>query len=668
MTNGLKKEDSAALKGLAVLLLIFHHCYRLADRIERYQVDLCGLTTEQLVAIAECCKICVAIFAFVSGYGLMYGYSAKMKNKEKYAVSEWISGHLLSTMSGFWFTAAVSYLIYFGLGLKDPSKWGETFYERGFAVFADILGISRLLETESLNGAWWYMSAAFVFIILLPLLDGTIEKFGGIFCIAVIFLLPRILGIGFQGGSKPYSFLLIFVAGMLCCKYNFFQKLHEYRRKKLKFICLSALLCAGFFLYHKIDLKIFWEFRYALVPFLLILFCVEYLFRITPVSLFLQYLGKHSMNIWLVHTFVRDSLGKYVFALKKFWLIPVAVLVHMDIQFDFVCMYDKIAYEEEIRKLGGRIYYIPNVKKNYQGYIKELKKILKETKYDAVHVNMLSAANIVPLRVAHTMKVPKIIAHSHSSSCPGLIRKIMDNWNRPKIAKYATDRVACGEMAGRWLFGDKAFQSGQVTLINNAIQAEKFSFSEKDRDSLRKELGWENKTVIGHVGRFDIPKNHDRMLDIFQQIVSEKKDVMLCLVGPKEGLYKEIKEKTVQKGLEDKVYFAGKQENIRRYLSAMDVFLFPSVFEGVPFALIEAQANGLACVMSEAVSEEAVVFPERVRRLSLDRDNIQWAAAVMAMSSMNREAADLIKMRLSDAHFNIETEAKRLKDLYYHTR
>lgn len=362
------------------------------------------------------------------------------------------------------------------------------------------------------------------------------------------------------------------------------------------------------------------------------------------------------------------GMGNVAGGLEAFVMNYYRVLVHMDIQFEFVCMYDKIAYEEEIRKLGGRIYYIPNVKKNYQGYIKELKKILKETKYDAVHVNMLSAANIVPLRVAHTMKVPKIIAHSHSSSCPGLIRKIMDNWNRPKIAKYATDRIACGEMAGRWLFGDKAFQSGQVTLINNAIQAEKFSFSEKDRDSLRKELGWENKTVIGHVGRFDIPKNHDRMLDIFQQIVSEKKDVMLCLVGPKEGLYKEIKEKTVQKGLEDKVYFAGKQENIRRYLSAMDVFLFPSVFEGVPFALIEAQANGLACVMSEAVSEEAVVFPERVRRLSLDRDNIQWAAAVMAMSSMNREAADLIKMRLSDAHFNIETEAKRLKDLYYHTR
>ena len=189
------------------------------------------------------------------------------------------------------------------------------------------------------------------------------------------------------------------------------------------------------------------------------------------------------------------GMGNVAGGLEAFVMNYYRVLVHMDIQFDFVCMYDKIAYEEEIRKLGGRIYYIPNVKKNYQGYIKELKKILKETKYDAVHVNMLSAANIVPLRVAHTMKVPKIIAHSHSSSCPGLIRKIMDNWNRPKIAKYATDRIACGEMAGRWLFGDKAFQSGQVTLINNAIQAEKFSFSEKDRDSLRKELGWENKTL-----------------------------------------------------------------------------------------------------------------------------------------------------------------------------
>ena len=120
---------------------------------------------------------------------------------------------------------------------------------------------------------------------------------------------------------------MIFVAGMLCCKYNFFQKLHEYRRKKLKFICLSALLCAGLFLYHKIDLKIFWEFRYTLVPFLLILFCVEYLFRITPVFLVPSVSGQ-AFHEHLAGTYICERFsGKICICIKKFWLIPVAVLV-----------------------------------------------------------------------------------------------------------------------------------------------------------------------------------------------------------------------------------------------------------------------------------------------------------------------------------------------------
>ena len=135
MTNGLKKEDSAALKGLAVLLLIFHHCYRLADRIERYQVDLCGLTTEQLVAIAECCKICVAIFAFVSGYGLMYGYSAKMKNKEKYAVA-------VRKPDGEIEVEVETYQ-----GLAHGSKFKELPFIRGIFNFLD----SLILGTRALN-------------------------------------------------------------------------------------------------------------------------------------------------------------------------------------------------------------------------------------------------------------------------------------------------------------------------------------------------------------------------------------------------------------------------------------------------------------------------------------------------------------------------------------
>lgn len=219
-------------------------------------------------------------------------------------------------------------------------------------------------------------------------------------------------------------------------------------------------------------------------------------------------------------------------------------------------------------------------------------------------------------------------------------------------------------MAGRWLFGDKAYQSGQVILVNNAIQAEKFCFQAEERDVLRKKMGWENKIVIGHVGRFDIPKNHDRMVDIMKCVVTKNKDVVLCLIGPKEGLYEQIREKVQKADLEKHVYFAGKQENVSRYLSAMDVFLFPSLFEGVPFALIEEQANGLPCVMSDAVSEEAVIFPESVKRLSLQKDDQTWADTIIQMGNLKRKPQDVICEGIRKAHFDITTEAQRLKDLY----
>ena len=205
------------------------------------------------------------------------------------------------------------------------------------------------------------------------------------------------------------------------------------------------------------------------------------------------------------------GMGNVAGGLEAFVMNYYRVLVRMDVQFDFVCMYDKIAYEDEIYRLGGKVYYVPNVKRDYRGYAKSLKQILRKEKYDAVHVNMLSAANIVPLRIAHTMGVKKVIAHSHSSSCPGVIRNLMDSWNRPRISRYATDKVACAEIAGRWMFGSKAFEQGEVTVIQNAICADKFSFSAEERKLLREEMGWQGKTVIGHVGRFDIPKNHERI-------------------------------------------------------------------------------------------------------------------------------------------------------------
>lgn len=358
------------------------------------------------------------------------------------------------------------------------------------------------------------------------------------------------------------------------------------------------------------------------------------------------------------------GLGNVAGGLEAFVMNYYSVLAGMDVQFDFVCMYDKIAYEEEIRRLGGKIYYIPNVKKNYIGYVKGLKKVFEKETYDAVHVNMLSAANIVPLRIAHKMKIKRIIAHSHSSSCPGAVRKLMDWWNRPKIDRYATVKAACGDLAAKWMFGEKAVRNGEVTVIPNAISVDRFVFDKKKRESLRKKLGWENKFVIGHVGRFDIPKNHEGMIDMFREVRSCREDAVLCLVGGKEGLYDKIKEKVGKLNLEGSVYFAGKQEDIPGFLSAMDVFLFPSIFEGVPFALIEAQANDLPCVISDSVSEEAVVFPERVKCLSLQAGNQTWANAICSLGQLKRGDAQEIRRELTKKHFDIKTEAGRLKKLY----
>lgn len=221
MSKGLKKEDSMALKGIAVLMLVFHHCYRTAAKFEQYDVVFCGLSASQVITAAEICKICVAIFAFVSGYGLMYGYTIDKKKRNTRSISTWTLRHILSVMSGFWFVSVIFYGIYICLARNGFYKWGENAVEKCFSILADVCGVSSFLGTKSLNGAWWYMSAAVTFILLFPVLDAVMERFGELSCLGMIFLLPRITGKGFPGGSSPYSFLMIFAVGMVCCRHDF---------------------------------------------------------------------------------------------------------------------------------------------------------------------------------------------------------------------------------------------------------------------------------------------------------------------------------------------------------------------------------------------------------------------------------------------------------------
>ena len=332
MQTGLKKEDSLALKGIAILMMVFYHCYYKTSKFAGYDVIFRGISREQVVMTASCMKICVALFAFVSGYGLFCGYQKEKTERKSEKSSEWIGCHLFSTLSGYWFVVVLSYIIYALAIDRSFGRLGDGRAERILAMGADFLGIANLMDVKSLNGAWWYMSAAVVFIFLVPCFYTVMKKWGDIVLCGIIFVFPRALKIGFPGGANVLSFMMIFAVGMICAEHDFFSWFHEFINKHrysrlltgmIMLVCISG----AFWMYHKFAVKKIWEYQYAAVPFLVILFCVEFVFKIPHVSALFQYFGKHSLNIWLVHTFVRNYLGKFVYSGREFWLAPILVLV-----------------------------------------------------------------------------------------------------------------------------------------------------------------------------------------------------------------------------------------------------------------------------------------------------------------------------------------------------
>lgn len=335
MGNGLKKEESAALKGVAILLMIFHHCYRSEDRIAAHpELIFDPFQAGQILQIGLYCKICVCIFAFVSGYGLLYGYRKNQQNSLRITDAGWVKRHLLSTLSGFWFISFLSCILLGITGRINIERWGNTRVKVFLGIFSDCLGLSGLFDGKTLNGSWWYMGAAVTFIVLLPILAAGIKRFGGFVCMALIFLLPRVLKIGFLGGRSPYSFLAVFALGAIFCEYDLFQRFemlkvvkNEKLNEGIRFVILLLWVLAGIWSYKRVPISQYWEYQFVWIPTGVILFCKGYLFRIGFLKKILQYLGKHSMNIWLVHTFVRDHLKAYVWSARYFLLVPLVILL-----------------------------------------------------------------------------------------------------------------------------------------------------------------------------------------------------------------------------------------------------------------------------------------------------------------------------------------------------
>lgn len=332
------------------------------------------------------------------------------------------------------------------------------------------------------------------------------------------------------------------------------------------------------------------------------------------------------------------------------------------IQFDFICDEDStnIPYDE-IKKLGGKVIIIPPYQKVIK-YHKALKKVLKEGNYKIVHSH-INTLSVFPLFAAKCVGVPVRIAHSHSTSNKKEWKKtLMKNALKPFSKVFATDYFACTEHAGRWLFGDKEYDKGNVYLLNNAIDLDKFKYDEKVRKRKRKELGIQDDTlVIGHIGRFVAQKNHTFLIDIFNELHKKNKKIILLLIG-QGPLMNGIKEKVEDLNLTKNVIFLGQRDDVNELYQVMDLFLFPSLYEGLGMVLIEAQASGLPCVCSTEVPEVAKVTKNLSFQNIIKKEEI-WCNNILCMLNKVEKRKNMYR-EITENNYNILYEANKLLKKY----
>ncbi len=315
--------------------------------------------------------------------------------------------------------------------------------------------------------------------------------------------------------------------------------------------------------------------------------------------------------------------------------------------FDSIC--DEI--REKFEKIG-RIIIVPERKKDLKGYAKALGRVLKSG-YDVVHIHGNSSTMAIDSLIARLNRVGNVIVHSHSTSCDHPFFNVA---LKPLMRLFADTFIACSEKSGNWLY-----KSGYIVL-NNAIDTEKFAFNENSRQSCRRELGVEDEYLIGHIGHFTVDKNQSFLVDVFSCLHKLVPRSKLLLIG-QGGKLQEVRDKVRELGLDEYVVFAGVRNDIDRLYQAMDIFVLPSLWEGLPLVMLEAQAAVLPVIVSTNVTGEARCT-ELVRYKPLDDGAESWAEQVIAAlknaGDRNMDTGEAIRKH----GFDICQEAKKLRDIY----
>lgn len=327
--------------------------------------------------------------------------------------------------------------------------------------------------------------------------------------------------------------------------------------------------------------------------------------------------------------------------------------------FDFIEGKDnnEVCYKEKFTKMGSKFYPITSRKESIFRNRKELDELFRNGDFDIFHCHLNTLSYIEPINAAIRNNVP-VILHSRSGNTKGShITKTLHFLNARIIRNKVMTKLAVSNYAGDWLFGRKS----DYLVINNGVDVAKFAFSKKDRIRIRSELNLESKFVIGNVGALNIAKNQTLLLDIFYEILKIKANSELLIVGD-GNLREKLEKKANLLGVINSVRFLGNRSDISSLLSAMDVLVMPSLYEGFPNAVLEAQTSGLPCFLSDSITNQVKIL-DSCQYLSLHQSPIEWANVILGKigEDIERESASQI---VYDYGFSVDREIEIIEKIY----
>ena len=322
---------------------------------------------------------------------------------------------------------------------------------------------------------------------------------------------------------------------------------------------------------------------------------------------------------------------------------------------------NRLIYEKEIKQLGGCVFYIPSRRQAYLKRILIFRNLLRNNNYDVIHIHYGSLND--DMFLAEALKTDsKVILHSHSSNYTGnKLEYLLHIFNRHKYINSNFIRLACSIGAGKFMFCNR-FKQNRFTIIKNGIDINKFRFNLNKRNELRQKFNLDdNTTVIGHIARFSQEKNYSFIVNILSELVKKTKNIKLLLIG--DGVLKdEVAQIINDKGLSEYVLFLGLRQDISELLSIMDIFIFPSIHEGLPITLVEAQASGLKTIISDNITDE-VCLTEYIHKLPIGKnDEYKWVDCILNTTNVYQRNFNILETNLR--YFDCSNMVREVETIY----